>query len=145
MVYNTINSFGEMGLFAKENFNSDDVIFSKTLTSLLDQPDKFSIQVDHNNHFNPNNEVLAKTNHSCAPNTKITYGKRTIKLVALKSVSIDEELTFNYLTTEYTLANPFKCNCGSIDCFQDIRGYRDLSPSQKQSLQPYVLNYLKGR
>ncbi len=145
MVYYTINSFGELGLFAKENFNSGDVVFSKTLTSFQNQPDKYSIQVDHNNHFNPNNEVLAKTNHSCAPNAIIVYEESTVKLVAIKPVLIDDEMTFNYLTTEYTLANPFKCNCGSIDCFQDIKGYRDLSPAQKKSLQPYILGYLKGR
>ena len=46
-------------------------------------------------------------------------------LVAIKPILKDEEITFDYNTTESNLANPFKCNChgnwirGKVHRFQE--------------------------
>jgi len=43
---------------------------------------------------------------------------------------------FNYLTTEYELAAPFQCECGSAKCFGSIRGYKFLTADQLAELLP---------
>jgi len=57
-------------------------------------------------------------NHSCDPNTRI----RGRDLIALRDIQPWEDVTFNYNTTEYAMAEAFRCRCGSPGCAGEIRG-----------------------
>jgi hypothetical protein len=54
-------------------------------------------------------------NHHCNPNTKVVIEKLESGpsgyLVATKHIYSGEEITFDYLTTEVAMAEPFKCEC----------------------------------
>ena len=50
-----------------------------------------------------------------------------MELVALKDIDTSEEFTFFYPSTEYDMAQPFICFCGSHGCLRNIRGARYLS------------------
>ena len=47
-------------------------------------------------------------NHSCAPNA-IVQGR---DVIACRPIWLGDEITFDYTTTEDTLAAPFHCGCG---------------------------------
>jgi len=71
------------------------------------------------------------TNHSCAPNIAI---QGQIVFIAMRDIAADEELTHDWATTD-DAAYEMKCNCGSPDCRDTIRGKdwmrRDLQEKYK--------------
>lgn len=78
------------------------------------------------------------TNHGCEPNALI----RGREFFALKAIEPWQEITFNYNTTEYELAQPFDCRCGSDRCEGRIRGFRFLSPVAQDRLRPWLADHL---
>lgn len=64
--------------------------------------------------------------HSCNPNTRIVVNPDTGSLdcFALRDIAADELVSFNYLTTEWDMSEPFPCACGSADCYGRIAGFR---------------------
>jgi SET domain-containing protein len=54
-------------------------------------------------------------NHSCDPNCEVETNSRTIWIVAIKHIQVDEELTYNYgYDAKDYATNP--CNCGARNC-----------------------------
>lgn len=68
-------------------------------------------------------------NHACAPNAAF----QGTTLVALRRIEVEEELNFDYETTEWELATPFVCACGAVGCEgREIRGFRHLPASARK-------------
>jgi len=72
-------------------------------------PTRTSIQTDSTGHIE--DEIGKYINHSCTPNVKVVKDKSKIKLIALKDILSNLEITFDYNSTEYKVSHPFKCNC----------------------------------
>lgn len=82
-------------------------------------------------------------NHSCAPNAFIDFKKKSFR--ALRPIRKNEEITINYLATEYDMekmGTSFICKCASKGCFKKIRGFRYLSKSEKNRLRPILSVFL---
>lgn len=96
----------------------------------LTSPTRYTVQIGPGVHLAPENYtgeldqtnpcLWMYTNHSCTPNTFI----RNRSLIALLAIDPGDEITFDYETTEFEMAEPFECNCGSPGCRRTIRGYR---------------------
>lgn len=71
-----------------------------------DTPTRTSIQIGdkHVEHH-----LGSYINHHCEPNCKVIPSKSTI--VTKRDIRPDEEITIDYLQTESTLAEPFRCDC----------------------------------
>lgn len=86
-------------------------------------------------------------NHSCNPNCYIDW--QTLNLVALKNIQKDEELSFDYNISEYDLLDggnfSFKCKCSSKNCIGEIKGFKYLSPEQKNKIQKFISPFLKNK
>jgi len=80
-------------------------------------------------------------NHACSPNAVL----RGRWLVALRAIGKGEQVTFDYTTTEYDMACPFACHCGSPDCLRTVRGFRHLSPEQQIARAPWLAEHLRRR
>eukprot|EP01027_Heterolobosea_sp_BB2_P021600 GEZU01031135.1.p2 GENE.GEZU01031135.1~~GEZU01031135.1.p2 ORF type:complete len:168 (+),score=43.96 GEZU01031135.1:69-572(+) len=99
----------------------------------LTQPDRYTVQIAEHIHLHQSPDLAvaqgghscAYLNHSCDPNTYIDTERREV--VALKDIEPGEELTFNYLSTEYDMASPFDCLCKSPKCFGTIRGFKHIA------------------
>ena len=76
---------------------------------IVTSPTRTSIQIDENKHIE--NFMAGKINHHCNPNTEIKFAGEGIIVYALKDIPFDEQLTFDYETTESILSEPFKCAC----------------------------------
>ena len=50
-----------------------------------------------------------------------------MKLVALREIEYDEEMTFFYPSTEWQMTQPFNCYCGHVNCLGQIKGAAFLS------------------
>ena len=120
---------GHHGLVATRRFGVGDLILILE-GEVVDRPSRFSVQIGPNRHVEVPAEVkLAGSldryrwrflNHSCEPNA--AFDDR--RLVALRRIEGAEQITFDYNTTEYDLASPFECHCGSPDCCGVVRGSR---------------------
>ena len=74
------------------------------------------LQVGKHTHMKPNG-LLNFLNHSCNPNSGFKIVKGTAKLVSIRNIHKDEEITYDYATT--ITKDEFwrmKCNCASKNC-----------------------------
>jgi hypothetical protein len=113
-----------------------------TLTS---QPTRYSLQVGPDLHVAPvpgnlDDGYWRYLNHSCEPNA----GLRGRELVAQRDIAANEDVTFDYNTTEWHMAEPFACHCGSARCRGTLRGFAHLSTAQRAELQG-VAPHLQAR
>lgn len=77
--------------------------------------------------------------HSCEPTTQI----RDRQVIAVRDIAEGEGVTFHYNTTEYDMASPFRCHCGSPRCMGTIRGARHLTSEQRAHLERWLPDYLR--
>jgi len=69
-------------------------------------------------------DILAFLNHSCNP-TCIIKGA-DMAVYAARDIAVSEELTFFYPSTEWHMAQPFVCGCGSKNCVRVVSGAKHL-------------------
>ena len=105
--------------------------------ALTTVPSRYSVQVGPDTHVAPegganvlDGGVWRYLNHSCEPNARV-HGR---ELVALRDIQAHEDLSFDYNTTEWDMAEPFACHCGSAACLGTVRGFAHLSPAQRERL-----------
>ena len=112
------------------------------------QPSRHSVQIGTNAHIAPTAAAPGRNpldhgywrylNHSCEPNAWL----RGHELIALRNIAANHDVTFDYNTTEWDMAVPFACHCGSARCLGTVRGFAHLSPAQRDRLQgaaPHLL------
>ena len=112
------------------------------------RPTRYSVQIGENLHIDlsgghSSEEILDRyywrfMNHSCEPNTHV----RGQEVIASHAIEPWEDVTFNYNTTEFDLAEPFDCHCGSPGCFGTIRGFKHLTADERERMQPMLAPYL---
>jgi hypothetical protein len=140
-VFKGENSHGT-GVFAAKDFRPDEEIFVFSAI-FVTSPDKYTIQVDEAKHLRLKSHIGLLLSHSCAPNTR--FCSERLGIFAIAPISTGEELSFNYLCTEWDMAVSFECSCGSVSCHGVIRGFRYLSPEAQRTLGPDALPYLRKR
>lgn len=114
-------------------------------SEVLNHPTRFTLQLDETRHILLSPEPLWYTNHSCAPN--VFFDTETMELMVLSPVGPREELRFFYPSTEWTMAEPFDCNCGAPNCLGRISGAAALSDEvlARYRLTPYVTRKWRER
>jgi hypothetical protein len=138
---------GHKGVFAREGLEAGAVIRLKGGISGV--PSRHSLQLDKERHLvlpdvadaaDRPGHLWKYFNHSCRPNGHIDTRGPSFR--ALRRIARGEECTFNYLTTEYEMAEPFECLCGFPDCFGVIGGYARLSAEGKERLSAHAAAHL---
>jgi hypothetical protein len=71
-------------------------------------------------------EELRYINHSCDPNVAFDVERRVVR--ALRPIQPGDEFFYFYPSTEWDMAEPFICNCGTARCLKLIRGALHLPP-----------------
>ena len=112
-------------------------------------PTRYSIQVGPSLHIDRDDahdatEVVRRyfwrfMDHACDPATLI----RNRAVIANRDIAAGEAITFNYNTTEYELAEPFRCHCDSALCVGLVRGARYLTPNQRALIEDWLADYLR--
>lgn len=115
-----------------------------------DRGDRYSIQVGVDRHLKPGGSGEGDgteaspwkfLNHSCDPNLEVDLDEACF--VARREIAKGEELSFNYLTTEWEMASPFDCICGSSTCFGSIRGFKHLPREEQERLLPAAAPHIQ--
>jgi SET domain len=120
-------------LYSRLNFKKGDLLCSLPCTSVSNKPTQHTVQAGRYKHIEVG--IIASLNHSCNPNLVLdtTY----MQVIAARDIAIGDEMTFFYPSTEWEMAVPFICACGSTNCIHVVAGARYLSPAV---LERYFLN-----
>jgi hypothetical protein len=137
-----IEQRGRKGIFAEAGIAAAEVLIDLRGEKLLRAPNRESLQVGHRSHVIGRRGTVGCLNHACEPNARLDAGGDWI--TALCDVAPGEEITVNYLATEYDMHDKFPCDCGSAVCFGLIRGFRYLSDDERSRLFPVLAPHLRG-
>jgi len=133
--------YGEM-IRAVKPIAAGEVVFFLS-GEIVDAPTKYTIQLDATRHVLTKTAIWKAVNHACEPNIRIDVENR--HMVAIRDIAPGEELFFNYNTTEWDMASPFPCGCGSPNCAREIRGFKYLNAAQCAALRDYLSPYIASR
>ena len=73
---------------------------------------------------------------------------KEMNYTAIKDIKKGEEITYNYLTTEFDLVRDnldFNCLCKSKNCLKHIKGFKFLTEKQKLKLKPLLSPFLRKK
>lgn len=142
------------GLFAKEPILKGEIIldFSKgtqQFVSGAEADDLYKGNFDHMLQVDENRFLVTvkefepvdrgHVNHSCDPNCGMKDG---VKIVAMRTIEPDEELTLDYAMMESSDYS-FKCECGRKNCRAVITGTDWKIPELQKRYGGYFQNYLQ--
>jgi len=105
------------------------------------QPGMHTLQLAEHEHGDGLG-TFAFLNHCCEPNVFVDTQARHV--VALRDITDGEELGYFYPSTEWRLAVPFDCGCGTPSCVGRLAGTADLPPSTvlRYRLNAHILRLL---
>jgi SET domain-containing protein len=136
-----IDHKGRKGLFARAVIRAGETLIDLCGEKLLSAPTRESLQVSAHTHVVGRVGTVGCLNHACEPNARLATEGDSI--IALYDIAAGEEITVNYLATEYDMHEDFLCECGSPVCFGRIHGFRHLSDRERLRLLPLLAPYLR--
>lgn len=130
-------------LHATKQFNPGDVITAFRAGEVLSSPTYLTIQTGVNRHITLVPDYLQYTNHSCNPN--VFFDTTSMQFICLQALKPGDEMRFFYPSTEWDMAQPFICNCGSSNCLQLINGAAGLSDATlaQYRLSDFIIEQLR--
>jgi hypothetical protein len=139
------NSNGQNQLHALKAFKPGEIICPFGAREILDYPTYLTVQVGIDKHILLDPEILQYCNHSCQPN--VFFDTAAMQVFALEQISTGQELTFFYPSTEWSMAQPFECYCGTPGCLNLIEGaaYLPAETLSRYRLTEFVLQQMKLR
>ena len=134
------NASNQKSLHAAISFAPGEVICKFKADTRQSGATYLTVQTGTDQHITLHPSFLQYLNHSCAPNCWIDG--RTLR--ALRRIEADEQLTFDYNTTEWSMDAPFECACGACSGAA-IRGYAHLTSAERAQREPHVAAHLRAR
>lgn len=133
------------GVFAARDFSCGEIVMVGVIEKELRGNHSHASQIGKDQYV-LHAGLISKVNHSCAPNCGIGVNETGAHdFVAMKSISVDEEITFDYAMRNYGVDHfPDVCMCGASTCRGRITGWRDLSESKKKEYGTYAAPYLRA-
>ena len=119
------NQTNQKALFAAVAFQPGDMITKFSADKIQKYATYLTVQTATNRHITLQPDFLQYINHSCSPNA--FFNTTSMELVCLQPIQPGDEFTFFYPSTEWEMAQPFVCNCGTAACIQLINGASHLS------------------
>ncbi|MGB3559241.1 MAG: SET domain-containing protein-lysine N-methyltransferase [Geitlerinemataceae cyanobacterium] len=131
------------GIFATQKIKASDTVMVGKFDKILDANHSHASQIGKETYA-LHAGLISKVNHCCAPNCGIKVNETGAHdFVAMKDISVDEEITFDYAMRNYSVDHfPPKCMCGSKLCRGRVTGWKDLPETRKQDYKGFVAPYL---
>ena len=112
-------------LHAAVPFDTNDILIDFRAGSIQRHPTYLTVQTGEDVHITLEPMFLQYINHSCEPN--VFFDTTAMQLVCIRPIRANDELCFFYPSTEWEMAQPFICNCGSSKCLHVIKGAAHLA------------------
>ena len=113
------------GLKVMKDFRRGDVVIQAKALETLPKPHSHTVQIDFNRHVMM--DLPARfVNHRCnSANLGVQDNDLgAFDFIALRDISQNEELTWDYEDAEYDMDTPFECACGDVNCRKLVRGWK---------------------
>jgi hypothetical protein len=136
---------GSRCLVATERIRAGVLLARLGAQKQLAAPARHTIQVGITAHILPEPEFLRYTNHSCEPN--LVFDTHAMEVRTLRAVERGSELRYFYPSTEWNMASPFRCDCGSHSCIREVTGASHLDDAvlRRYQLAPHIIGLLARR
>jgi len=131
------------GVFATKSFKVGDIVMVGVIKEVLNENHSHASQIGENEYV-LHAGLISKVNHSCDPDCGIRVNETGAHdFVAIRNISINEEITFDYAMRNYGVDYfPKQCICGSKRCRGRITGWKDLPDGKKKEYEGFVAPYL---
>lgn len=120
-------------------------VFARLTTPTLATRAYTSVQATRDLHIELNCD-LVYINHSCRPTLVFDMQQWEVRVASELDGGLKEgdELTFFYPSTEWEMAQPFDCHCGTKNCLGTISGAKDMDREilSKYWLSPHIKDLL---
>ena len=133
---------GQRCVCAKTDIGKNEILITYD-GPIIDHSTRYSIQIDDDKHIEGTPESNAYLNHSCAPNAYVDWSG--VYLRALRNIVAGEEITCNYLTTDWELHERFVCHCGAPQCYGELKGLKYLGHDEQKNLLPFLPGFMKRK
>ncbi|MEO6733956.1 MAG: SET domain-containing protein-lysine N-methyltransferase [Ferruginibacter sp.] len=132
-------------LHAASDFETGNIITPFKGASVQNYATYLTVQTGTDSHIILDPTFLQYINHSCNPN--VFFDTTSMQLISIRPIKTDDEFCFFYPSTEWEMARPFVCNCGSKNCLQLINGAAHLSKEtlEKYRLTDFILQKIKQK
>ena len=117
----------QKAFFAQRRYEAGEVLAHFSAGEVYSKPSYLTVQVGIDKHIMLQPEHLQYINHSCEPN--VFFDTSSMEVVAVREIQEGDEMTFFYPSTEWDMAQPFTCLCGTAGCLGQIRGAAHIAPS----------------
>ena len=141
-IHPSVRADGQKCLVANASITNDEVLITYD-GAIIDHPTRYSIQIGDHKHFEGTPESNAYLNHSCAPNSYVDWAG--VYLRALRNIVVGEEITCNYLTTDWELHEKFVCHCGAPHCYGELKGLKYLARDEQMKLLVFLPEFMKRK
>ncbi|KAF9646241.1 hypothetical protein BDM02DRAFT_3189035 [Thelephora ganbajun] len=97
------------------------------------------------------NSDLVYVNHSCEPNIAFDFSSKDTSrwhVRASRPIKQGDPLTYFYPSTEWNMAQPFDCLCGSAKCLGRVEGAVSLSAAELSShgfINPWIWTQFEAK
>lgn len=137
------NITNQKSLHALIPFKKGDLISRFSAGEVYSEPNYLTVQRGVGEHITLMPQFLQYINHSCDPN--VFFDTAAMKLIAIKDIEPSEEFSFFYPSTEFDMAQPFICYCGSKYCLQNIKGAKFIPASiiKKYRITDFIQQQLR--
>ena len=140
-----VRSSGKLGrgVYALREFMKGDLVMRGIVDKVIEKNGEHTFQI----HGVP--VVLAGPlcliNHSCDPNCMHVFNEiGTFDLIARRDIAADEQLTHDTSAYEYEVEHfSQKCLCGSDNCRGEVKGWKDLTRQERESIKEYTIPFLQ--
>ncbi|MBA4318325.1 MAG: SET domain-containing protein-lysine N-methyltransferase [Flavobacterium sp.] len=145
---------GGRGVFAKNKIKKGEILVVyggyvmtiKEFETLPEELKEFSYHISDDLLFGPIRKedvgMGEYFNHSCHPNAGF---RDVITLVAIKNISKDEEVTFDYATCMTSEILKIECGCGKKNCRKKITGNDWKKPELHKKYEGYFQPYIQKK
>ena len=125
------------GIFTNKNFKNGDKILEfhgkfftyEKLPTPYNEVEDHYVQIGKNLYMGPSGGIDDFLNHSCDPNAGLKIDGRKVFLIAIKDISVGDEIVWDYSTTMDEDDWEMDCECGSKNCRGRIRDFKYLPPN----------------
>lgn len=139
-----VRSSGKLGrgVFALRDYRKGDTVIEGHVEKVIESRGEHTFTV-HGVHV-----VLAGpaclVNHSCDPNCMHVFNESgTFDFVARRDIEAGEQLTHDTSAYEYEVDHfSQKCLCGSENCRGEVKGWKDLTQEERESIREYTIPFL---
>ncbi len=131
------------GVFATKSFKVGDIVMVGVIEEAVNGNHSHASQIGEYAYV-LHAGLISKVTHSCGPNCGIRVNETGAHdFAAIRNISINEEITFDYAMRNYTVDYfPKQCMCGSRRCRGKITGWKDLPDEKKKEHEGFAAPYL---